>query len=172
MGDFCLALPTVADEEAMKLMMREWHEAGGRINPGLLKRYAEEKGFSAWLDYLETCADKDKVGDNVPQTLYFIKNGCDIIGAIAVRHYLNESNTISGGHVAYGIRPTCRGKGYGHIALKLAVAKLNEMGITKILVTCDADNLASERVILRAGGVMENQAYNEDGILMNRYWIG
>lgn len=45
------------------------------------------------------------------------------------------------------------------------------MSIEKVLVTCDFDNYASQKVILNNGGVSENQALDEDGITVNRYWI-
>lgn len=94
-----------------------------------------------------------------------------ILGAVSIRHYLNRTNIIDGGHLGYGICPEFRGFGYGDIILKLALKKLLEMGIEKVLVTCDFDNYASQKVILNNGGVLENQALDEDGITVNRYWI-
>lgn len=40
------------------------------------------------------------------------------------------------------------------------------LGIHRVLVTCDADNLASRRVIERNGGVLEDQRGTK-----LRYWI-
>ncbi len=49
--------------------------------------------------------------------------------------------------------------------------ELLAMEISKVLVTCDSDNIASQKVILHNDGVLENQTYDEDGIAINRYWI-
>lgn len=44
------------------------------------------------------------------------------------------------------------------------------MGIDKVLVTCDVNNLGSEKTFLANGGVYEN-TIEVDGSLMKRYWI-
>lgn len=84
---------------------------------------------------------------------------------------MNHTNIVDGGHIGYGICPDYRGKGYGNLILRLALEKLSAMGIFKILVTCDSDNIVSQKVILYNGGVLENRMYDEDGIAINRYWI-
>lgn len=157
----------------MREMMARWRAAGGRINPGLLLMYDESAGYDAWLAYLDDRADVSRCGGEVPQTFYFMKDQSGVIvGAVSLRHYLNETNIVDGGHVAYGIRPEYRGRGLGHLALALALEKLREMGIASALVTCDEDNAASRRVVLRAGGLLENRMKDEDGATVERYWVG
>lgn len=167
---YYLEEPNNSDEDAMKLLTARWRTYGGRMNPGLLRRF--NGNYSEWLQYIVDCSKGINIGEGVPQTLFFLKdsNGT-ILGAVSLRHYLNHTNTIDGGHVGYGICPEHRGKGYGNLILRLAVEKLSSMGILKILVTCDSDNIASQKVILHNGGALENQTYNEDGIAINRYWI-
>ena len=67
--------------------------------------------------------------------------------------------------------PPFRGKGYGNLILSLALEKMREMKIEKVLVTCDKDNIPSQKVILRNNGIFENHAFDEDKVLINRYWI-
>ena len=165
-----LEAPSPEDGTAFADMMAEWRAAGGRMNPGLLRLYGGN--YAVWLRCLADWDAGIGTDGEVPQTLYFLK-GADgaLLGAVAVRHYLNHTNTLDGGHVAYGVRPSCRGRGYGNAALRLALKKLAMMGITRVLVTCDSDNELSRKVILRCGGVLENHARDEDGVPIDRFWI-
>lgn len=43
-------------------------------------------------------------------------------------------------------------------------------GLNKVLITCDYDNIASERTIIANGGVFEKEIC-VDGNMMKRYWI-
>lgn len=167
---YYLEKPNKYDEEAVQRLITKWKTFGGRMNPGLLRDF--NGNYSEWFKYIENCSKGIKIGDEVPQTLFFLKNSNGtILGAVSLRHYLNHTNIVDGGHVGYGICPEYRGKGYGNLILRLALEKLSSMGIFKILVTCDSDNIASQEVILFNGGVLENQTHDEDGILINRYWI-
>ena len=170
MNEFYLTKPTAADEAAVVELTAEWRAFGGRMNPGLLRRF--DGDYAKWLRCLSDWADGVGIGEDVPQTLYLLKRGDGVIlGAVAIRHYLNHTNMTDGGHVGYGVRPSFRGQGYGNLILALALRKLSEMDIGRVLVTCDHDNYASQGVILHNGGVLENQAFDEDGVLVNRYWI-
>ena len=170
MEEYKLVRPDILDEVEMDRLMKKWKDFGGRINPGILKRYNGD--YSAWLQHISECSDGINIGEKVPQTLFFLKDDKGIIlGAASLRHYINHTNAIVGGHVAYGICPEYRGKGLGNLVLQLALEKLFEMKIYKVLVTCDSDNTLSRKVIEYNGGVLENQTYDENGISINRYWI-
>lgn len=167
---YYLKKPDKADEKAVKRLTDKWHAFGGRMNPGLLRAF--QGNYSEWLRSIEDYSKGIHIGEEVPQTLFFLKSGNgEILGAVSLRHYLNHTNIVDGGHVGYGICPEYRGKGYGNLILRLALEQLSAMGIFKVLVTCDSDNLASQKVILYNGGILENQTYDEDGIAINRYWI-
>lgn len=45
------------------------------------------------------------------------------------------------------------------------------MEYKKALVTCDKDNTASAKTIQRNGGVIENEFTEDDGNIVQRYWI-
>ena len=45
-----------------------------------------------------------------------------------------------------------------------------ELGIDRVLMCCDKENVASAKSILRNGGVLENEV-PEDGGINQRYWI-
>lgn len=54
--------------------------------------------------------------------------------------------------------------------LRLNIQNAREMGIEKLLVTCEETNIASEKTILANGGVFE-KTVEADGSIMKRYWI-
>ncbi|MCD4817877.1 MAG: GNAT family N-acetyltransferase [Candidatus Cloacimonetes bacterium] len=77
---------------------------------------------------------------------------------------------IEGGHIGYGIRPSARNQGYGTKILELALKKVSEIGIKKVLVTCDKQNIHSARIILKNGGKFDSEIeYNNK--IVQRYWI-
>ena len=165
-----LVKPNKEDENAILELLEKWHAFGGRMNPGLLRKC--RNNYDEWLKLLYNWENGINIGQEVPQTLYLLKNnGNEILGAVSLRHYLNETNFTDGGHIGYGICPPFRGKGYGNLILSLALEKMREMKIEKVLVTCDKDNIPSQKVILRNNGIFENHAFDEDKVLINRYWI-
>ncbi|MDP4090820.1 MAG: GNAT family N-acetyltransferase, partial [Bacillota bacterium] len=61
--------------------------------------------------------------------------------------------------------------GYASEMLRLALDITREMGLYKVLVTCDEGNLGSERTILRNGGVFESTELEEGKNPVKRFWI-
>ena len=54
--------------------------------------------------------------------------------------------------------------------LKIALEKCKELKIKKVLITCDEDNIASEKVILSANGKFED-IRSFEGKNKKRFWI-
>jgi predicted acetyltransferase len=54
--------------------------------------------------------------------------------------------------------------------LALNIEKAKERKIDALLVTCSIDNEASEKIIIRNGGVYEKEVEVDDDLL-KRYWI-
>ena len=46
----------------------------------------------------------------------------------------------------------------------LALAECRKLGITRVLMTCDKDNIGSAKSIVKNGGILENEIVNEDGV--------
>ncbi len=108
----------------------------------------------------------------VPDSTYWLVRGEHIIGMCDIRHRLTEALLDFGGHIAYSVRPSERNNGYGTLMLKLALEKACELGICEVLITCDKDNVASQRVILKNGGVLDSESYSKQaGRVTRRYWI-
>ena len=126
-----------------------------------------------WFEELKKRSCEDTVPEGlVPSSTYLAVREKDnyIVGMIDIRHYLNEYLTQVGGHIGYGVRKTERNKGYAKQMLKLALEKCKELKIKRVLITCDEDNIASEKVILSANAKLED-IRNIDGENKKRFWI-
>ena len=88
-----------------------------------------------------------------------------------IRHRLNDRLLKEGGHIGDGIRPSERGKGYGTEMIRLALLECRKLGIDRVLMVCDRDNVASAKTIIKNGGVLENEFVNAEGVVEQRYWI-
>ena len=129
--------------------------------------------IEVWLEELKKRSCEDTVPKGlVPSSTYLAVREKDnyIVGMIDIRHYLNEYLTQVGGNIGYGVRKTERNKGYAKQMLKLALEKCKELKIKKVLITCDKDNIASEKVILSANAKFED-IRNVDGENKKRFWI-
>ena len=126
-----------------------------------------------WFEELKKRSCEDTVPKGlVPSSTYLGVREKDnyIVGMIDIRHYLNEYLTQVGGNIGYGVRKTERNKGYAKQMLKLALEKCKELKIKKVLITCDEDNIASEKVILSANAKLED-IRNVNGENKKRFWI-
>ena len=94
------------------------------------------------------------------------------IGSINIRHELTDWLRRYGGHIGYAIRPTRRRMGYGTLMCKLALEEARTIGLDRVLITCDADNPGSRRIIEANGGVFENEVPQPDrSVPKQRFWI-
>ena len=109
----------------------------------------------------------------VPDSVFFLldEDRNRLLGAVNIRHYLNEYLLQEGGHIGDGIRPSERRKGYATEMIRLALIECRKLGIDKVLIVCDKDNIGSAKSIINNGGVLENEIVNSDGVIEQRYWI-
>ena len=126
--------------------------------------------FNFYLEHLEV---KDAKEGLVPDSVFFLldEDRNKLLGAVNIRHYLNDELLKEGGHIGDGIRPSERRKGYATEMVRLALIECKKLGIDRVLMTCDKDNVGSAKSILKNGGVLENEFLNEDGNIEQRYWI-
>lgn len=117
--------------------------------------------------------DRDWTRENrVPSTALFWVNNWKIIWAIQIRHHINHPNLeYRWGHIGYGIRLSERKKWYATKMLWLALQEARKIGLEKVLITCNIDNIWSNKVIQKNGWVLERECLHEDGTRFNRYWI-
>ncbi len=130
----------------------------------------DHSDFEHYLSNLEISEPKD---GKVPDSVFFLYDEQrDIfLGAVNIRHYLNDHLLRYGGHIGDGIRPRERGKGYGTKLISLALSECKKLGIKRVLMVCDKDNIASAKTIIKNGGVLENEIISVDGETVQRYFI-
>lgn len=61
------------------------------------------------------------------------------------------------GHIGYAVVPWKRRRGYATQAVKALLPEAKALGLRFVEITTDLDNVASQRVVLAAGGVLVEQ---------------
>ena len=75
-----------------------------------------------------------------------------------VRHFLNDALRKGSGHMGYGVRRACRGRGYVTRGLALAIEKAREMvPENELYLSVGKENLASLRAQLKNGAYIHHQ---------------
>ena len=168
--DLVLRVPT-ADEEGEFLRA---HRATSPGVPNFLHYYDEDMPFARFLEVLaERARGENLPPGHVPSTFLFAFAGPAIVGRVSIRHTLTPVLAQVGGHIGYAVVPAYRRQGHGTEILRQSIRIAREtLGLTRVLVTCDDDNIGSIRVIERNGGVLEGLVPGLDGgPAKRRYWI-
>jgi predicted acetyltransferase len=150
------------------------HHATTPDAPSFLHAYEEGMPFARYIEILQQQARGENLPPNhVPSTFLFAFDRSRIVGRVAIRHRLNEFLLRVGGHIGYVVVPEFRRQGYATAMLRGSIdIAYRSLGITRVLVTCDDDNLGSIRTIEKNGGVLENVVTGPDlGKPKRRYWI-
>ena len=129
--------------------------------------------IEVWLEELKKRSCEDTVPKGlVPSSTYLAVREKDnyIVGMIDIRHYLNEFLKQFGGNIGYSVRKSERNKGYAKQMLKLALEKCKDLKMKKVLITCDENNIASEKVILSANAKFED-IRSLEGKNKKRFWL-
>lgn len=150
-------------------MLDEWHQAGEKIIPAAIKN----ENYHDYDMYVKTLeVDYKKNLQYVPDSTYFCldEDTNQFVGAVNIRHYLNDSLLLNGGHIGDGVRPSRRREGIATCMIALALEKCKEMNIDKVLMVCLKTNIGSAKSIINNGGILENEI-EVDGLVEQRYWI-
>ena len=166
-----LTLPDEQWENDVMDYRKEFIEMGERLHGA--GNLHESESYAQWLAGVRNNMDPATVrGGLVPATSYLGVRASDgtLVGMIQIRHALNDYLRRFGGHIGYSVRKGERRKGYAGEMLHLSLEKCREMGISRVLVTCDRENTASARTILSNGGMLEGEVREGAGVTQ-RYWI-
>ncbi|MDQ0578815.1 GNAT family N-acetyltransferase [Streptomyces rishiriensis] len=154
----------------------EWpagaHQAGTGLRLASEADLAGPEAFSAWVEQLRKQSDTSVAvaEERVHATHWWIVEGDRYLGAIDLRHRLNAVLLDVGGHIGYSVRPSARRRGLATWALGAVLPEARALGLERVLVTCDDDNIGSARTIERNGGVLEDVRATDAGG-KRRYWI-
>ena len=101
-----------------------------------------------------------------------LKENNTLIGGIDVVGYLEDNIPVLG----YNLAPKYWNNGYMSEACKCVIDFLFSLGHTKIRIDADVRNIASNRVIVKCGGVYldtveENRPMKNDKVNVNRYIV-
>lgn len=146
----------------------EYDSWGKYLNKNLLK-----KDFAGYVKFIkQQSKGRNLPNGYIPQSIFWLVDENKLLGILSLRHRLTTHLKKIGGHIGYEITPKYRGRGYGNLILKLALKKAKAMGIKKALLTCNATNIRSKKVIIKNGGKYEGKAKQPNGLPYKlRFWI-
>lgn len=108
----------------------------------------------------------------VPCTILYAFVGSEIAGRASIRHTLNEFLLNYGGHIGYGVIPAFRRQGIATQLLQASLKICRELKLDRVLLTCDENNVGSNKIIQSCGGKLENiHSFFSNQIPKCRYWI-
>lgn len=172
MGMVHLVRPSMEFREQYVSFYEDWIRSGEDIVPWVVEK--DPSDFQQLIDFLysEDSEEKLSTPNLVPHSTYWLLTEENLlVGAVNIRHRLNQKLLKRGGHIGYGIRPGHRRKGYASALLSQTLQIVKQMGLNNVLLTCDKANIGSEKTILKHGGVFESEFIEENGNVVKRFWI-
>ena len=141
-------------------MLQAWDKIGEKPQTWVLQQ--NHSNFRALVNKFEQLSRGINIPPSyVPSTTFWVYNDEInlLIGAVNIRHRLNENLLTYWGHIGYEVRPDRRRQGYATQILKLALEVCQQIGLEKVLLGCYKENTASAKTILK-----------NDGSLKTRFW--
>lgn len=165
---FDLVHPTVRLYPGWLDAHHEWgtgfHEDGFGLLP--TDKVESSIGFATWIERLTHSSRQDGA---ISCEYRWVVEGDRVLGGIALRY--GEDDVVSRlGNVGYGIRPSARRRGVATWALGRMIDQAQTVGLDRLMVVCETDNVASAKTIEANGGVLDDDPDLGRGGL-SRYWI-
>ena len=161
-------LPAERHEADVRSFYREIAQAGNTCIG-----YGSAGDFAVWLAEMRNRHTGTDLPDGyVREDFYLCCEGDLLVGVFSLKFELTDFLLHYGGHIGYAVRPSQRGRGLASQMLRQGLALARASGLSRVLCVCDEDNPASEAVILKNGGILENRLYDPDErVYVKRFWI-
>ena len=169
-----LAAPDARFHDSWLEALREYHDEGrhDELDEGLLEDRGEFARYCAAVNagverpgepdfYFARLYGTPPLGEwvdgYVPQTVLWWVAGDAYLGRVSIRHRLTPHLLHHGGNIGFEVRPSARRRGQATAMLAAALPLAARLGIDPARLDCDADNVASRRVIEANGGVLDEE---------------
>ena len=129
--------------------------------------------FDAYLRQVEASQRSEGLPEGwVPAAEFWLEHDDNIVGCVRLRPRLTPDLENEGGHIGYDVRPSMRRHGFGTVLLRLALREAQALGIDRVRLTCDDDNVGSIKAIERNGGVLAGRCVSKQtGKSVRQYWV-
>lgn len=174
--EIILIKPTMKYAEDIMQYRKEFLEFGPDEDMGGAGNLPDCETAKQWIDYVEALRNRETCPPGLvdSDTSIAVRTSDNkIVGIIEFRHHIDHPVLGSwGGHIGYCVRPCERRKGYASEMLRRTLTDCKNYGLDKVMITCDENNIASERTILANGGKYEKTVWSEQlSAHMKRFWI-
>ena len=134
---------------------------------------ANYKDYDSWLYEKENrFKGQNLLKGYVRENFYICLKEQKLVGVFSLKFELTDFLLNYGGHIGYAVRPSERNKGLATEMLAQGLKLAENFGMKKVLLVCDKSNSASEKVIIKNGGILENELYDpNEHQIVKRYWV-
>lgn len=164
-----LVKPNISHKDKYIEMISEWQKVGGPYVPCIVEfdcgNPIEELDYNALLkvvgDYSNGIVfdyDKDYFESS---DFYFIFNEDKLIGVGEVRHNLKPLGQQTIGHIACGIRPSERKKGYALLSMQGMIEILQSEGLEEVIMCHYAENNITPKILRKLDFNFRDSAISE-----------
>lgn len=164
--------PAVALVPLLRAAMRAGYKAAPS---GIARKILDDRKFILMLNDLPTSGllpDGRRV-HRPYETSWWLTDDTIFYGNVSLRHELTPETERFSGHIGYAVHPEHQGKGLGTRLLQHGLQQAKIIGLPKVLLTIDVDNVASCRVAEKCGAILQDTIYHpyKPGTPHRRYWI-
>ncbi len=159
-----LVTPNKEHKEKYFEMISEWQQTGGPYVPCIIdydcNHPLEELDYNKTLkvinDYHNGKIFDYDIDYFKSSDFLFIFDDEELIGMGEVRHDLQKLGIETTGHLACGIRPSKRKKGYAKVAIKLMLEELKKSGVEEAIICHYAENEITPKIAKKLGFTYRN----------------